>query len=322
MGSRSISPQQRQHRRQVLALRLDAERQFAQCRRWRSTPASSLSSSSSICLARVLLGAAHHHAGRGTASALVMPLSESSLPKRSVSWPVTTSPRVFFGSRTALTPLDSLLLLGALLDVGGGRIEQLAGRDGLAALVILDQRGHVRRRGDGGRCGCFVGNVHADGAVAALEIRLATRFTSAGVPGDAVAVQEEQPPVALGRPVAERRRRSRLLSAISRSRARGELGLGAVRLPRAVILLALQASPGCRVMVSRTASSGCPFVDADENLQHAGIVPADGDAPIDARGLLRLDQGLVEPARRLRASRMVASTSTAAKSAWAPAGMW
>ena len=88
---------------------------------------------------------------------------------------------------------------GAAVDVGGRRIEGFARGHGSAAPVVGDQRGHVRRVGDFGAVGRVGGDEARQRAVAGLEVGLGhARDVLRGHRLDAVALQEEQAPVARG----------------------------------------------------------------------------------------------------------------------------
>ena len=118
---------------------------------------------------------------------------------------------------------------------------------------------------------------------------------------DAVAIEEVEPPVALRGPLAQ-------LDGDAIGIGRGQLAILEDRLPGAVDFLLRDAGSAPprrrpRSIVSRTFSSAAQVLGVDlghrsRSCPGRGSALADGR---DARGLLGLDQGLVEPARRLGA---------------------
>src|SRR4029450_10675674 len=93
---------------------------------------------------------------------------------------------------------------GARFDVLRGGIERFAGGDDVASLVILEERDEVWLRGHLDAMGLRRRNEHAAGAIAWLEVlrRHPPRIVHAHF-AEAVAVEEEQPPVAHADPLAE-----------------------------------------------------------------------------------------------------------------------
>ena len=103
----------------------------------------------------------------------------ASSPKRSDSAANTAPPRVFLGSSASSRPPGSFTRRGARLDVGGRGVERLALFLGRIALVVLDQRDDIGRRGNLRAVGSLGGIEEPGGAIRRLEYRAQTRCTSA-----------------------------------------------------------------------------------------------------------------------------------------------
>ena len=89
--------------------------------------------------------------------------------------------------------------------LAGDGVEGLACVAAPLALVVLDQRDDVGRAGISARSGVFVGKNSAGGAVGGLEVRRPDALHVGRLHGaQAVAMQEQQPPVAHAGPVAQR----------------------------------------------------------------------------------------------------------------------
>ena len=131
--------------------------------------------------------------------------SDFSLPKRSTTWPTTASPRVFLGSKATLMPLARVNRLTCAFDVGRRRVELFARWQSLASLVILDQFGDVRRLRNRGADDFFGRNrTCRQCGWSASDTWSPTRLTSSGRDlGDAVAIDEHQPPIAGAGPFAQ-----------------------------------------------------------------------------------------------------------------------
>ncbi len=99
------------------------------------------------------------------------PNSVFSSPKRNTICAITVPPRVFLGSSSTLVPSASFSARHPALDVGGRRVERFALRNGLAALVILEQRLHVRRGRNLGAIRVLGGDELAQRAVRLFQIR-------------------------------------------------------------------------------------------------------------------------------------------------------
>ena len=92
---------------------------------------------------------------------------------------------------------------GPRLDVLRRRVERFAGGDGRAPLVVLQHRNQVGLRRHLDAVGLLCRDEHPDGAVARLEVlRRHTARIVGGHLSKAIAVQEEQAPVAHADPFA------------------------------------------------------------------------------------------------------------------------
>ena len=129
----------------------------------------SRASSSWISCRDLLARAAHQHLRREPARAGRRPSSCSRRRSSGGSAALTASPRVSFGSMTSLMPPGSSTREVRDVDVRRRRVERLAFGARLVALVALQHRGDVGPRRNLGAVG-LAGHEQADGAVRGLEV--------------------------------------------------------------------------------------------------------------------------------------------------------
>ena len=108
------------------------------------------------------------------------------------------------GQQCQLDTLDRVGTLDARLDSQGRDVERLAHGLKSAALVVLDQLGHVGSGWHGSSLGLGTGDEVADGSVAGSQIPGGNLLDlRRGDFLDAITAQEIEPPVALRTPVGE-----------------------------------------------------------------------------------------------------------------------
>jgi hypothetical protein len=177
----------------------------------------------------------------------------------------------------------------------GRRVELFAFGHRFASLVVPDHRGDIRPRRHGDSVGPLRGNEHADRAVVRPQVFGRDRLNLLGRHLlDAVAVQEEQPPIALRGPIAQVDRDLRAVAHL-------QLALLQDLLADAVDFLLRNAflADAFDRFQQRVADRFQRIVLADfGHLVHQAGIVLGPDPAENARSLLRFDQRLVQPPGR------------------------